>query len=60
LEKNKVIDTLNSILETELSGVVRYTDYSFMIFGHARIPIIGLAEVDKMLRRPGPLEPSRS
>ena len=39
-DKNKVIEILNSILETELAGVVRYTHYSFMIFGHARIPII--------------------
>jgi len=31
---------LNEILETELAGVVRYTHYSFMIFGHARIPIV--------------------
>lgn len=36
----KVVDVLNDILETELSGVVRYTHYSFMVFGHARIPII--------------------
>ncbi len=39
-DKNKVIEILNSILEAELAGVVRYTHYSFMIFGHARIPII--------------------
>ena len=29
------------IVELELSGAVRYTQYSLMIFGHARIPIIG-------------------
>jgi bacterioferritin len=40
LDKTKVIDTLNGILELELAGVVRYTHYSFMIFGHARIPIV--------------------
>jgi bacterioferritin len=40
LDKKKVIDVLNGILELELAGVVRYTHYSFMIFGHARIPII--------------------
>ena len=40
LDKKKVIDTLNKILELELAGVVRYTHYSFMIFGHARIPIV--------------------
>jgi len=39
LDTRKVIETLNRILETELAGVVRYTHYSFMIFGHSRIPI---------------------
>src|ERR1044072_3737649 len=36
----QVIDTLNRILELELAGVVRYMHYSFMIFGHNRIPIV--------------------
>lgn len=40
MEKEKVIETLNGILELELAGVVRYTHYSLMIFGHARIPIV--------------------
>ncbi len=40
IDTKKVIDTLNTILETELAGVVRYTHYSLMIFGHARIPIV--------------------
>lgn len=31
---------LNKILELELAGVVRYTHYSFMVFGHNRIPIV--------------------
>ena len=31
---------LNKILELELAGVVRYTHYSFMVFGHSRIPIV--------------------
>ncbi len=35
-----VIDILNRILEMELAGVVRYTHYSFMIFGPNRIPIV--------------------
>ncbi|HXD30828.1 MAG TPA: ferritin-like domain-containing protein [Pyrinomonadaceae bacterium] len=35
-----VVGLLNEILETELAGVVRYTHYSFMIFGHNRIPIV--------------------
>lgn len=40
MNKKKVLEVLNGILELELAGVVRYTHYSFMIFGHARIPII--------------------
>jgi bacterioferritin len=39
LNKKKAIETLNEILELELSGAVRYTQYSLMVFGHARIPI---------------------
>ena len=35
-----IVDTLNKILELELAGVVRYLHYSFMIFGHNRIPIV--------------------
>ena len=38
-DKQRVITVLNEILELELAGVVRYTHYSLMIFGHARIPI---------------------
>lgn len=34
-----IIDALDRILEAELSGVVRYLHYSFMIFGPNRIPI---------------------
>ena len=34
------IDVLNRILEIELAGVVRYTHYSLMIYGHNRIPIV--------------------
>ena len=40
IDRKKVIDTLNAILETELAGVVRYMHYSLMVFGHARIPIV--------------------
>jgi bacterioferritin len=36
----KVVASLNKILELELAGVVRYMHYSFMIFGHNRIPIV--------------------
>src|SRR5262245_39137056 len=39
-DKNAVVTLLNEILETELAGVVRYTHYSLMIFGHNRIPIV--------------------
>jgi bacterioferritin len=39
-ETKQAIDTLNKILELELAGVVRYMHYSFMIFGHSRIPIV--------------------
>ena len=37
----KIIEALDHILELELAGVVRYLHYSFMIFGHNRIPIVG-------------------
>ena len=37
-ESTAVIATLNEILELELAGVVRYSHYSLMIFGHARHP----------------------
>ncbi len=39
LDTDKVVETLNRILELELAGVVRYLHYSFMVFGHHRIPI---------------------
>jgi bacterioferritin len=39
--KNQVLAQLDKILEAELSGVVRYLHYSFMIFGPNRIPITG-------------------
>jgi bacterioferritin len=35
-----VLQALNRILELELAGVVRYTHYSFMVFGYNRIPIV--------------------
>ena len=34
------IAVLNQILERELAGVVRYTHYSFLVFGFGRIPIV--------------------
>lgn len=40
MDKKKVLSLLNRILEEELAGVVRYTHYSFMVFGYTRIPIV--------------------
>jgi bacterioferritin len=40
LDQDQVVKTLNEIVELELAGAVRYTQYSLMVFGHARIPII--------------------
>jgi len=40
MDTKAVIEKLNDILECELAGVVRYTHYSLMIFGHNRIPIV--------------------
>ena len=39
-DKRKTIETLNNIMELELSGVVRYTHYSLMVYGYNRIPIV--------------------
>jgi len=39
-ETDKAVRLLNSILEQELAGVVRYTHYSFLVFGFGRIPIV--------------------
>ena len=36
----KVVGILNRILEAELAGVIRYTHYSFLIFGYSRIPVV--------------------
>lgn len=40
MQEKKVLEVLNRILECELAGVVRYTHYSLMVFGHNRIPIV--------------------
>jgi bacterioferritin len=37
--EHKAVALLDTILENELAGVVRYMHYSFMIYGHNRIPI---------------------
>jgi bacterioferritin len=39
-KKDEAINLLNRIVELELAGAVRYTQYSLMVFGHARIPIM--------------------
>ena len=40
LYKIKVIVFVNKIMELELSGVVRYTHFSLMVFGYNRIPVV--------------------
>lgn len=40
LDQKHTIDILNSIMEFELAGVVRYTHYSLMVTGPNRIPIV--------------------
>ena len=40
IEKKRVIELLNRILESELAGVIRYTHYSLLVFGYTRIPIV--------------------
>src|SRR6188474_3560599 len=40
IDKEKVIAVLNQLLERELAGVVRYTHYSFLVFGFGRIPLV--------------------
>jgi bacterioferritin len=39
-DKAAALALLNQILEAELAGVVRYSHYSLMVFGHSRIPIV--------------------
>ncbi len=40
-DREQAIAVLNQIVELELAGAVRFTQYSLMVFGHARIPIMG-------------------
>ncbi len=40
LDVQKTVGLLNSILEHELAGVVRYTHYALMVTGPNRIPIV--------------------
>lgn len=39
-DRKQVVAVLNRLLEAELAGVVRYTHYSFLVFGFGRIPIV--------------------
>ena len=38
-EVGPVAEQLDRILQIELAGVIYYTHYSFIVYGHARIPI---------------------
>ena len=51
IDKEKTVAVLNRILESELAGVVRYTHYSFLVFGYGRIPIVSWlrAQADESL-----------
>ena len=40
MDRDQVVAILNRVLEAELAGVVRYTHYSFLVFGFGRIPIV--------------------
>ena len=40
IDADQVVTVLNRLLEAELAGVVRYTHYSFLVFGFGRIPIV--------------------
>ena len=40
MDKNKVLNCLNKILELELAGVVRYTHYAFMVQGPYRLSVV--------------------
>ncbi|GAC1531262.1 MAG: ferritin-like domain-containing protein [Ramlibacter sp.] len=50
-DKDQVVGVLNGLLEAELAGVVRYTHYSFLVFGFSRIPIVSWlrAQADESL-----------
>ena len=40
MDKTRVLDCLNNILELELAGVVRYTHYAFMVQGPYRLSVV--------------------
>jgi bacterioferritin len=39
-QKHRAVEILNTIMELELAGVVRYTHYSLMVYGYNRISIV--------------------
>ena len=51
LDTKRAVAVLNRLLEIELAGVIRYTHYSFLVFGHTRIPIVSWlrAQADESL-----------
>jgi bacterioferritin len=51
IDEPEVVSVLNRLLEAELAGVVRYTHYSFLVFGFGRIPIVSWlrAQADESL-----------
>jgi bacterioferritin len=51
LDTEKTVAILNRLLEAELAGVIRYTHYSFLVFGFGRIPIVSWlrAQADESL-----------
>ena len=40
MNKQKVIQRLNDLMNYELAGALRYLHYSFMVFGLRRIPVV--------------------
>ena len=40
MNKDGIIEKLSQVFVLELSGVIRYTHYSLMIFGYNRLPLI--------------------
>lgn len=40
MDKIKVLNSLNNILELELAGVVKYTHYAFMVQGPYRLSVV--------------------
>lgn len=40
-KREKIVKSLNKILQHELTGVICYTHYSFRVFGYSRIPVTG-------------------